>query len=64
MTADKPLPPDELAPRLAEVYLLVGPLYRRVLRKVELGQEIEGKVQKNVGKVQEKVGRAEERAGE
>lgn len=28
--------------RLADVYLLVGPLYRRVLRKVELGEEIEG----------------------
>lgn len=40
--ADEPLPPDELAARLAEVYLLVGPLYRRVLRKVELGEEIEG----------------------
>jgi DNA-binding MarR family transcriptional regulator len=37
-----PLPPDELAVRLAEVYLLVGPLYRRVLRKVELSEEIEG----------------------
>lgn len=42
MTADEPLPAEELAPRLAEVYLLVGPLYRRVLRKVELGEEIEG----------------------
>ena len=40
--ADEPLPPEELAGRLAEVYLLVGPLYRRVLRKVELGEEIEG----------------------
>ena len=40
--ADEPLPPEELAVRLAEVYLLVGPLYRRVLRKVELGEEIEG----------------------
>jgi len=40
--ADEPLPPGELAVRLAEVYLLVGPLYRRVLRKVELGEEIEG----------------------
>lgn len=39
---DEPLPPESLAPRLAEVYLLVGPLYRRVLRKVELGEEIEG----------------------
>ncbi|MEY9925455.1 DNA-binding MarR family transcriptional regulator [Catenulispora sp. GP43] len=38
---DEPLPPEELAVRLAEVYLLVGPLYRRVLRKVEL-DEMEG----------------------
>ena len=29
------LDPDDLAERLAEVYLLVGPLYRRVLRLVE-----------------------------
>jgi DNA-binding MarR family transcriptional regulator len=40
--AEEPLPPAELAERLADVYLLVGPLYRRVLRKVELGEEIEG----------------------
>ena len=40
--AQEPLAPDELAARLAEIYLLVGPLYRRVLRKVELGEEIEG----------------------
>lgn len=39
---EEPLPPEELAARLAEIYLLVGPLYRRVLRKVELGEEIEG----------------------
>jgi DNA-binding MarR family transcriptional regulator len=37
-----PLPPDELATRLANVYNLVGPLYRRVLRKVELAAPIEG----------------------
>jgi DNA-binding MarR family transcriptional regulator len=30
---------DERAERLAEVYLLVGPLYRRVLRAVEQEQE-------------------------
>ncbi|MEZ0115421.1 DNA-binding MarR family transcriptional regulator [Catenulispora sp. EB89] len=42
MTVDDPLPPDELAPRLAEVHLLVGLLYRRALRKVKLGEEIEG----------------------
>ncbi|MEV5136732.1 MarR family transcriptional regulator [Streptomyces syringium] len=32
---DQPLPPDDLAPRLMEVFALVGPLYRRVQRKVE-----------------------------
>jgi len=40
--ADAPLDPDALADRLAEVYLLVGPLYRRVLRAVEQGEPIEG----------------------
>jgi DNA-binding MarR family transcriptional regulator len=40
--ADEPLPSGELAARLAEVYVLVGPLYRRALRKVELGEEVEG----------------------
>jgi DNA-binding MarR family transcriptional regulator len=30
-----PLDPDRLADRLAEVYLVVGPLYRRVLRAAE-----------------------------
>lgn len=30
-----PLPPDELAPRLAQVFDLVGSLYRRAHRKVE-----------------------------
>ncbi|MFC7343812.1 MarR family winged helix-turn-helix transcriptional regulator [Saccharopolyspora griseoalba] len=30
-----PLPPDELGPRLAEVYAVVGPLYRRAARVVE-----------------------------
>ncbi|WP_194927839.1 MarR family winged helix-turn-helix transcriptional regulator [Catenulispora pinisilvae] len=39
---DDPLAPEGLALRLADVYLLVGPLYRRVLRKVETSQEIEG----------------------
>jgi DNA-binding MarR family transcriptional regulator len=33
--------PDELAAKLAEVYLVVGPLYRRVLRKVERETPIE-----------------------
>jgi DNA-binding MarR family transcriptional regulator len=40
--ADPPLDPDALARRLAEVYLLVGPLYRRVLRAVEDNEPIEG----------------------
>ncbi|MCW5250312.1 MarR family winged helix-turn-helix transcriptional regulator [Streptomyces sp. SHP 1-2] len=34
---DAPLPPDELAHRLTEVYDLVGPLYRRAQRSVEQG---------------------------
>ncbi|WP_101256781.1 MarR family winged helix-turn-helix transcriptional regulator [Streptomyces barkulensis] len=34
-TPDEPLPPGELADRLAEVFALVGPLYRRAHRKVE-----------------------------
>ena len=41
MTADEPLPPDELARHLTEVYLLVGPLYRRVPRKAKLGEDVE-----------------------
>jgi DNA-binding MarR family transcriptional regulator len=36
------LPPDELGRRLTEVFDLVGPLYRRVQRKVEEGEAIEG----------------------
>lgn len=40
--ADPALDPDALADRLAEVYLLVGPLYRRVLRAVEENERIEG----------------------
>ncbi|MGW5634702.1 MarR family winged helix-turn-helix transcriptional regulator [Streptomyces sp. NPDC003832] len=39
---DAPLDPDELGHRLNEVYDLVGPLYRRVFRKVEQGEQIEG----------------------
>lgn len=35
--ADTPVDPDEGAQRLAEIYLVVGPLYRRVLRVVEEG---------------------------
>lgn len=37
-----PLPPDELADRLAEVYVLLGPVYRKVLRLVELDQRRTG----------------------
>ncbi|MFF3005542.1 MarR family winged helix-turn-helix transcriptional regulator [Kitasatospora sp. NPDC057940] len=39
---DAPLPPDVLAHRLMDVFDLVGPLYRRVLRKVELAAPVEG----------------------
>jgi DNA-binding MarR family transcriptional regulator len=37
-----PLEPVRLGERLAEVYLVVGPLYRRVLRRVELDQPVMG----------------------
>ncbi|MFJ8545998.1 MarR family winged helix-turn-helix transcriptional regulator [Streptomyces sp. NPDC093586] len=37
-----PLPPDELARRLTEVYDLVGPLYRRAQRSVEQGLARDG----------------------
>ncbi|MCI2418552.1 MarR family transcriptional regulator [Saccharopolyspora sp. K220] len=33
--SDRPLSPDELGPRLAEIYTVIGPLYRRVARVVE-----------------------------
>ncbi|MFI9820433.1 MarR family winged helix-turn-helix transcriptional regulator [Streptomyces sp. NPDC052013] len=39
---DKPLPPDDLARRLTDVYDLVGPLYRRAQRSVEQGLAAEG----------------------
>ncbi|MEV0278192.1 MarR family winged helix-turn-helix transcriptional regulator [Streptomyces sp. NPDC050610] len=39
---DTPLAPDTLGPRLMEVFTLVGPLYRRVQRKVEQAAPIEG----------------------
>lgn len=39
---DAPLAPEELAHRLTEVFALVGPLYRRVQRKVEQAAPIEG----------------------
>lgn len=34
-TPADPLPPERLADRLMEVFALVGPLYRRVQRKIE-----------------------------
>jgi DNA-binding MarR family transcriptional regulator len=37
-----PLSPDALGHRLTEVFDLVGPLYRRALRKVEQGEPVEG----------------------
>ncbi|WP_433175084.1 MarR family winged helix-turn-helix transcriptional regulator [Actinoallomurus sp. CA-150999] len=40
--ADSPLGPDDLADRLAEVFDLVGPLYRRAQRKVEQYTPAEG----------------------
>ncbi|MVO85046.1 MarR family transcriptional regulator [Streptomyces sp. p1417] len=40
--AAEPLPPDDLAARLTEVFDLVGPLYRRVQRKVELAAPLDG----------------------
>ncbi|ARF53064.1 MarR family transcriptional regulator [Streptomyces gilvosporeus] len=40
--ADTPLAPDDLGRRLTEVFALVGPLYRRVQRKVEQAEPIEG----------------------
>ncbi|MFE7118697.1 MarR family winged helix-turn-helix transcriptional regulator [Streptomyces sp. NPDC057654] len=39
---DTPLAPDALGPRLMEVFALVGPLYRRVQRKVEQNAPAEG----------------------
>ncbi|WP_129667723.1 MarR family winged helix-turn-helix transcriptional regulator [Phytoactinopolyspora endophytica] len=36
------LDPDALADRLAEIYLVVGPLYRKVLRVVERDQPVMG----------------------
>jgi DNA-binding MarR family transcriptional regulator len=39
---DAPLPPDELGHRVSEVFDLIGALYRRGLRKLEQGQQIEG----------------------
>ncbi len=38
----RPLTTDELGPRLATVYQVLGPLYRRVLRRVESDQPVMG----------------------
>ncbi|MFJ8533983.1 MarR family winged helix-turn-helix transcriptional regulator [Streptomyces sp. NPDC093591] len=40
--SDKPLTPDDLGDRISEVFDLIGALYRRGLRKLEQGEEIEG----------------------
>lgn len=42
LTPDRPLTPDELAPRLSEVFALLGPLYRRAHRKIEEDAPVEG----------------------
>lgn len=38
----KPLSPDDLGHRISEVFDLIGALYRRGLRKLEQGEEVEG----------------------
>ncbi|WP_031482458.1 MarR family winged helix-turn-helix transcriptional regulator [Streptomyces bicolor] len=40
--SDEPLSPDDLGHRVSEVFDLVGALYRRGLRKLEQGEEVEG----------------------
>lgn len=37
-----PLAPEALAPRLAEVYVALGPVYRRVARLVEQDEQVSG----------------------
>ncbi|MGP9539326.1 MarR family winged helix-turn-helix transcriptional regulator [Brachybacterium sp. AOP43-C2-M15] len=37
-----PLPPDRLADRLAEVYVAIGPVYRRVARIVDRDEQLSG----------------------
>lgn len=37
-----PLAPETLAPRLAEVYVALGPVYRRVARLVEQDEQVSG----------------------
>lgn len=39
---DRVLPRDEVATRLAEIYTVVGPLYRRAFRVVEQNTPVEG----------------------
>lgn len=39
---DVPLPPDARAARLAEVYVALGPVYRRVARIVEQDEQVSG----------------------
>ncbi|PBC76221.1 DNA-binding MarR family transcriptional regulator [Streptomyces sp. TLI_235] len=39
---EPPQPPDDIAPRLMEVFALVGPLYRRVQRKIEQDAPLQG----------------------
>ncbi|MFE7273739.1 MarR family winged helix-turn-helix transcriptional regulator [Streptomyces sp. NPDC057623] len=39
---DAPLPPDALGHQVSEVFDLIGALYRRGLRKLEQGEEVEG----------------------
>ena len=38
----EPLPPDQLAARLGEVYVALGPVYRRVARIVAHDEELSG----------------------
>ena len=38
----EPLSPDDLGHRVSEVFDLIGALYRRGLRKLEQGEEVEG----------------------
>lgn len=39
---DAPLAPEALAPRLAEIYVALGPVYRRVARIVEQDEQVSG----------------------
>lgn len=39
---DRPLSPDDLPERLMEVFALIGPLYRRVQRKIEQDAPAQG----------------------